>query len=732
MALGTAVVVAALISAWALPQAHSAANQRVIARSSLSPTDGSRLPTFQIEEIADSVGLRPLTRVLLAAPDGRRPQPSWTPPGCPTWPTAGQTCVSPALDRLLHERPALVARLKPGGNPAVIRAAGLQQPGELLIYQGVPAGQFAGAPAVGWGPLDGSGGDGISGTTVLIEMLALVGLPGLLFLTVSSRLSSATRLRRMRALRLLGLSRRQQVFIAAFEGRLAGLVGGLLGALAWNAVQSRIGRSGLAGIRWFAGDARLPIWAVAAIPVVSGLVVGRFCRAGAVRAADAPTQRVNHRAASLWRVLPFWLGIMTLAGYLIIHAVKPVIGGAAVIWLSGGGLAVIGLTVALRPLVELAAGALAAETDRSLSLRLGARRLQADSAGALRVLLGLVLVVLTGCIATGILRDVHLSTGPQSSSAVLTVDGSVMTVESDRDAVIGLPATAVFGQFQAEPSVSRSHIGQSYDPLTSGVGISYLTCEQLKIVQPTKSPCRDGQIYRVMDPVNDSGPLPVGQTVRVPAAHGTTTIAIPSATVTFVEFSNAAIGLDSLLVTSPRPVAGWPAETTFTALTPATDSAVSAFQDGLARIDPTAHADLSGADPTALAVYELHSGAIRFGAGCGFVLALIAFLVAVSDRARERRRGIAALRALGLPRATIRRAQLVELLVPAGVGLAGAFVIGCLIGFTYLDVSNLQRGWYWPLPGVGLALAGISLVAVASAGLLLSRRPPQPAELRRE
>jgi hypothetical protein len=739
MSLGTAVLVTALLGGWAVSHALGQAAHREAQRQPAYSLDTTS--TFLLRQIPDSVGTRPLTRIVVALPPGSRAgrvNPAWAPPGCSTLPSAGASCLSPALARLAAHRPLLAQRLGIADLRAaeVMTNAGVRDPSELVIYQGVPARQLpAAAHAAGWGAGVRRVEGGVSASTALLEMALLVGIPAFLLLGVCARLSSATRVRRTRALVVLGLSRRELGFVAALEGRIGGLLGALIALLCYRVGQPALANCGMAGFRWFAADCRLAGWAALMILVIVPLVVGRFCRTGAVRISGAPTRRVNVGPASLWRLAPLWLAIMTLSGYLILRSERRFASAGAVVVVVAGGIAAAGLVLAVRPLAELGAAAVARRT-RFLPVRLGARRIEAEATSTVRVLTAVVVLVLTACIGSAVLRDASLAAGPRSATELLSVSAADLPTAGDRQAVLDIASIASAASVRT-PLLLKPGQPVSTDPgaadIELGVPITFASCTDLRRLEPTlASDCVDGWVYRTArtDPSLFPNDLPIGQRVTVPTATAPLSLAIPREVLRFGDLGSGLVDTNALVVTKALD-GGWPASATLVAETRADDSAISAFQDALARISTSAHADLQGQNLDALAEYRVHSGLLRFGVGLGFSLGVVAFLVAVVDRLRERRRAVALLLAVGAGRSTIRSAQAIELVGPALVGLSAAAVIGFLIGSTYLATGNLQHGIYWPMLGAGAVLAGIGTAAVGLAGLL-ARFRINPSDLRSE
>ncbi|HSY14637.1 MAG TPA: FtsX-like permease family protein [Jatrophihabitantaceae bacterium] len=730
MAIGVAMVVTCGLTAWSVQHAVGKTTERIASRQP-DVIQAAGVTGFRVQVVADFIGTTPLTRVLVALPAGASPAQDWAPPGCAAFPSAGQSCVSPALAARVSSQPGLAARLHPG-TAMTINAAGLATPDELLIYQDVPVAALTDATtADGW-----SGGGiappaAVSATVVLVELSLLVLLPAVIFLSVAARLSAATRARRMRSLRIIGMAPRQLAFVAAAEGRLAGFAGAGLGIGLYEALRAPLAGSGLAGFRWFTSDTHLGAWTISAIVAAAAAATGALCRQGATKATATP--RAAARPASGWRIVPLWIGVLTLCGYIALHAVRPRLGGGTVAVVGGGALAALGLLLALRPLTEMIAGALAARARRP-AIILGARRLRFEASSALRVLTALIVLMFSACIGDGALRDADLAAGPRQALTTVDVPASDVGSGAARDEVARLASAATAGGVTSTPTELA---GQplSADPgmaaIQLGVPIVYASCDSITRFQAVAvAGCHDGRSYRVQGAGVFPTQLPAGTTLTVPTATGEAPVTIPEPTLD-VPGLGGLLTPDSILVTGPL-AGGWPAEAAFSFLLPATDAALTRFQDNLATISPTAHAGLQALDPALLQAYGVHRQIILTGVTLGVVLASGAFILAVADRARERRRNVAALVAIGVPRRTIRAAQLVQLLVPACIALTAAAVIGCLIAEAYLSAGGLQHGLYLGTGRTAATLIVIGLTLAASSGLIIGRSRLRPADLRSE
>ena len=727
MAVGVGTAVTGVLVALAIPQALGARADRVAARHPHVVFDQAST-RFRVREIDDLLGATPLHRVLLATASGNRAPP---PPGCTRFPAPGTACASPELARRLDLHPGLARRFDDRITQRV-DPRGLAGPGELVLYQGVERRSLVDAsPAVGWQPLDTDGADGsATPTSALAELGLLVVMPAVLFLTVCARLSATVRARRVHALRLVGLDRRSLGFVAAFDGRVAGLIGGLIGLAAYAVAVPRLARSGrLGGLTWFREDTSIGLVGAAVVLVGAAVLTGWLCRVAGGGMVDRPAARGPVRPAGLWRIVPVWSASIGLAGLLVVHRSSDGAGVAVVPVLALAVVAAGGLVLAVRPLAERVAGHAAARAER-LVVRLGCRRVQWDAAGAVRVLTATLLLVLTAGIGSAVLRDASLAAGPRSAHELVTVDAGRAASPSQREDLAHVPSIARMATLATRPvphpPPSTSSTG-AFD-LRQGVPVVFASCRDLrKLGEPGLRSCHDGRAYRVDLPGGRdlATQLPPGLVVRLSRAsgRGTAALTIPRATFPVASFDGGLLPSDSILVTRPPDPDLLSPRTTFQYLVPGSDDGLTRFEDRVARVAPLAQVQLATANLEAIATYRIHGAVVGLGISIGAVLGVVAMVVAAVDRALERRRNVAALTALGLTRWELVRVQAVQLLLPAGIGLALAVGVAHLVGTAYLSAGGLQRGWY-PASLVAAAEAAAAALAGlgASAAVVAGRR----------
>jgi len=734
LVLGVAAAVSVSLTARAVPNGLDASHARADARAIHAAAPGAPAHfRFRVLD-DDSYDGRPWTRVLLA----RGSTATHPPPGLTALPAPGQIIVSPAIASAARHDPGLRQRL---GGPitSTIGDAGLEGPDDQYSYIGVTEAQLGSEFDDG----AGFGGQASLQTApkkaIVFELLLLVGLPALLFLSTCARLSAATRARRLAALRILGFSRREIIAVSAWEAGLGAVLGAVLGALLYAAINTLLPGSGLVGTTWFTHDTQLSLTGLLVIMVAVALLAIRLAAAGMRRVLSGTVQTRRDAvdgSSSWWRVLPLVMGLSVLVAFLVRTIGKhgfSASGQKATV--LGTVLATIGVVVALRPLVASAASQLARRAT-SLSTRLGARRLQYEPSSVIRVVTGLVALVLVAAVGTGVLRDATLAASPAGKRLVLRIDAAEVPA-ADR-----FQAATLSGRH----AVAALHTHRDPPPDTApatpaarlavfGVDVLYASCSDLRDMLAQSLPsCRPDTAYRLQDPEQpDAAPTAGFAAVLDTDAGKQLPVTTPAAVLAVAHLTQSPIPNDGMVITTTTaPEGGWPASTYFFYSVGHDQTAVSKLQNDLARTAPLAHVVVSGGSLQDLESYTLLKRTLLLGAALGFLLALLSFAVAAADRAVERRAAIATLVVVGTPVRTLRTAQQVQLLVPLVMGLSLAALVGSISAAGYLRAGGLQQGWY---PGSTLAALALAAVGVAaglvSASVVVGRRP-RTEFLRRE
>ena len=716
MSSGVAAIMIAALTAWSVPHGGSAAEARLERRAPRLVYRATR-STFLVSTADDAIGLRPLHRVDVAGPrHGQAPAP----PGCRQLPAPGSMCASPALIAMARSEPDVGDRLH-GAIRDVIAPEGLTGPDELLVYVGHRRTELETAsPAAAWGTKLSSA---VATTRRLtsIELAVLVLVPAALFLAVSARLSSAERARRSGQLHLLGVDARDIERVAGTDAWLAGLLGGAVGVVAHAWLVPLVAHARwVTGERTFPADGRPSVVSASVLVVVLAWTVARIARAGTGRSLRRSTTRVPVMA-SMWRVVPVWLSSLLLVGYLVDAAGSARHAQGAIVVLVAAFVAIAGTVFALRPLVERVAARIANRTNR-MAVRLGCRRVVWDASSAVRVLSASVALVLVASVGTGVLRDADLVRGPSLPAQPLSIVVPEGSSQATRDRIASLPSLSVLARVRSVPqgvpgAALSSDLGAAQ--LQIGVSVTYGSCRTLStLLHGPHSRCDPGVAYRLTQLGGGSyeTTLPVGAKLQLDADERAMAVRVPAATMVAKDLSSTPFGPNEIFVADMSPAHGWPSGTTFEIRVRNSDRVIRDAQRRLAAIDPQAHADLSDVNLPAIAAYRANRGAITLGLIAGGTLSILSLWIAALDRAFERRSNVAALAVVGIRRGELRWSQLVQLLVPAAIGLGLAAVVGSIVGSAYLVAGGLQRGWYPPVVVVSVvaAFAGTVLACVTA------------------
>ncbi|MEV6357641.1 FtsX-like permease family protein [Streptomyces hydrogenans] len=726
MAAGAGIGVACLAAVLTIPTILGAHDARTAARDP-RPAEHS---SFVYQELLDPYGSRPLQRVFLARTGpGTAPHP----PGLTTLPGPGEAVVSPALHQLLKEHPD-TAGLVPGRVTGLVAPEGLGGPDDLYAYIGTTPDRLS-EPL----PLDRFGsktaGEVIDPDTLNILRFTLgciVLLPLAVFLSVCARLSGESRARRLAALRLVGLSIKDTVRVNAAESVAAAGLGAVLGLVGYLGVNEIMARVGLPGLHWYPADGR-PEWSTVAVCLVGcpalAWAVGLF---SARRAALSPisvrrtSDRRPPRKAGTLLLVP---GMGVILGYCSMSALgrDPSGGSASSLLVPGAVLLTgVGLVFGLPPITAWLARRLAGVT-KSLTVTLAMRRTEVDPGSSLRVVTGLVLLVFGASLTQGVLIELD-----QVSRRTAPL----------QEYVIGLDDLTAAQQRQVKqlPDVRAHFVSyDSWSPPGDAYGESTElvvgTCEQLAATVISMRGCVDGRIMRLRDEdtpyTEDAQP---GDRFPFALNDGrTVSLTVPEAQVVMRAHQPSVLRSGALFVPPSLVPAGLASRAATLTLVSGSDAGtVRTMLDGVGAVVPTAAVEPVGIVVQALAQLTVIRGLLVVGMVLGLVVGVAAFVVSVADRGLERRGQVAALGLLGARAGTLRGVQVVQVVVPLGVGLGGAVVAGWLAEASYLITGGGAVHWDWAgLPVlVGSAVGVLVVAGVASVPMV--RRHVDPEHIRRD
>ncbi|MFF1518837.1 FtsX-like permease family protein [Streptomyces sp. NPDC058305] len=736
MAAGGSLGVCCLALVLTIPAILDAHDGRAAARE---PTTSSRSPSARsslVLERSDPHGSKAFTRVFVARGTGA----SAVPPGLRELPRPGEVFVSPRVKALLREEPALKGLL-PGREGGVIGAAGLTGPDELYAYVGTTRAQLGGTGRVltgfgyGYAPIPAV--DPSTLTILRFALATIVLLPLGVFLSVCARLSAASRTRRLAALRLLGLSVRGTQRVNAAETVIASLLGAVLGLAEYVVLNQVMSRTGLPELRWYPGDGALSPTTVGICLIGCPALAWFVGRASARSAATNPLavrRTALPKAPSRWGGLLLVSGLGIVTGYcatgLTTHPASSD-GPAALLVPAGVLLTGAGLVLTL-PLLSYTLARKVAGATQSLTLNLAMRRNEVEPGSTMRVVTGLVLLVYAASLAQGILIEENQVTRPDSPAQDYSIALSGLTSRQQRDLadVPGVRAHAL----TMDSWVSLKG-GSRVEPQVTAL---VATCAQLREFVAHSEGCVDGRVLRLVDPNSAADPgVHPGATfpfrIRKDGERATLSVALPSDRVVYGAYDPSAVGGAAVLVPpSVLPATARPASARYVLTGSSDPDAVRRVLDGIGAVAPTADVDPIGVNIDGLQQIGVIETLLGLGMVMGLVIGVAAFLVAVTDRAVERRAHVTALTLIGARARTLRAVQCAQVVLPLAIGLALALVAGRLAESSYLVTGGGEI--FWDAAGLPLlGIAALGVVGVAAVGTLpLVGRDINPELIRRD
>lgn len=406
IAAGPAIGVAAVLLALGYVNANSVLDRKEasVRPDAIMAGDEPRGGTLMWNKTGVFHG-EPFTTSIVAR-DGAGP----TPPGLEQFPAPGEALLSPALAAELDGPDAehLIGQLRarPVGEIAEV---GLARPSDRIAYVGLDASareRAAYGLAVQPNRFDdfaGESSDSIGVRVVLVLVTLAVGVPVVLLVLATTRLSAASRAARIASLSLAGASRADVRLILATEATLAAVVGSVIGVGLAHVGRSLLFLSPGFSDRWYLSAYS---WSpAAALAVVAGTigVVAVASLWGLRRITDGAVLMARSPAASRPRtawVLVLALGLIGLIAAGIAGgalAARPVL---ALLVLGGSMLLVLVGTAGVSQWLVVRLGEAVARRGPTPSLQLASRRLASSPTTMLRVCS--VIAVFTGVCIVGV------------------------------------------------------------------------------------------------------------------------------------------------------------------------------------------------------------------------------------------------------------------------------------------------------------------------------------------
>lgn len=706
LALGVAAAIAVALTALAVSAGLSDREHRAQQREPVhaSESDADLLNVTLRHEVYRG---QPWRRMLV----GNVTAQSARPPGVTELPGPGESVVSPSLyaarsDPLIH--------LRLGKIIGVLGADGLLSPTDLVSYTGKPLSAPFGS-VLTWGTSARVASDVPGRVVVQLELLLLVGLPLLLFVRVASRLSASTRANRERALDLVGVPRSITARAVALESAVTAAVGATLGVGVFAAVNSALA-GGALGFTWFPSATTPGVPRVVTCGLIAATAAAWLAARATTQAAAQPRRPKIARRAGLLRCLPLAIGLPLLVFSVPLLQARAA-DEAVYLTLLGVGLSALGVVVAVRPLA-LALGRRALARFPGTAVRLAVRRLQFEPDATGTIVVAVVSLILLAGVAQAAIHDMQVVSGFSQHRVDVDVRGASLTADQRSRMAQVAHGTALRGELATTPDpVLRNRV----------VAVHRMPCSGLVEAFGPLPDCRDGRAYRLRDTEAKAfGALSAGQPLD---GLGRPAV-IPSDELLVPRLTGRWFTSESIVMTGMDPTYPWSENSFFSFRVSAAEA--ERLEARLLSLAPTGDVEVQGRDVELLTQARLQRGAVQLGLILGLSLGLLGLVVAAIDRVLERRRAVAALVVVGVPLATLRRAQALLLLIPLVAGAVPAVFVSAVSAHRYLVMGGAVDGYYvtpllWAL---GMAVAA-SLAAIAT-GLVVAGQNPTGPDLRRE
>lgn len=746
-ALAIAFAVAFLLAALGALPAKDRVSDRLVGRETVwnTTTDAAHPPPGPVDLFANPVTTWWRGQVIdirfVAGLHG-----GIAPPGVTELPAPGEMVVSPALRSVLRgpHRGELARRL-PWKQTATIGRKGLAGPRELYAYVGVKPDQLRDKPMVVTGF-----GRAIKHppTPPEIRAAALLGglgllLPVLVFVATATRLSSASRDRRLAALRLVGATPKQVRQVVAGEGLVFGVLGVVVGLLVFLSL-----RPVAASLVPLAGG----VYAEDLLPtpgVLAAVLVG--VPALSVLAALVSMRKVvtsplgvrraaNVKGAGWVRLLPLGLGIGVLA--LMAERSTRHDRMQTALLLVGGGLCLVGLAVAASA-VSRAAGVLLERAGKGLGASLAGRRINADPSASARVVTGTVLVVFVAAWLLAFLPALQANSAASRQGSSSELGRSTLQVRGlELDSALVASLRKVTG-VRAVLQVSTVALADGAAGPSESVAVA--SCQDLAAFAHRAIGCTGASAYRIAGDYPGAvarSELPRGVRLDIRRGYDESVagqVVLPATLppLEFGPFAEAA-GLDySVLLVEPGllPAAARPRAVTLAVSTDGTRDAAEAARAALPLEVAYQAVTLQEMSNGQNRVYLAYLRAARLGIVLALLVGAASLAVTTADSVQERRRSTAALVALGTPLRLLRRAVLLQMSAPLIANVLVALAAAAAASALYLSTFATPESAV-PLPwiGWGLTAAGSVLVVLLAtcATLPLINAAGRPEALRTE
>lgn len=693
------------------------------------------------------------------------------PPGLTRLPGPNEVVLSPALaDLLAAPAGALLRPRFPERVIGTIGTAGLNQPSDLAFYAGAGAAlqQTSSVQKLyGFGaPLPSRPLDPLLLALIVVGVAVLL-VPIVIFVGVSSRIAGAQRDRRLAALRLVGAGAWQTRRIAAAESLVGAATGLVLGVMLFLMAKQAAGSVEVLNYSVFPQDIT-PSWGLVVLVLLLVPVIALGSSLLALRRTVIEPLGVVRESRPVRRRLWWRLGLLVLGAALMFLLPKHGGGNTWVLMLAAGACALlIGVPAMLPWLLERAVGLFHGGRP---SWQLAVRRLQLDSGTPARVVGGVAVVVAGAIALQTVMVAAYSRYYPDSSGQVRIASGQTLgrvdvtstsvdifdQVTATLRGTPGVRSVAPFQSIDAQPPIPPG--GLSYTDNSgriysySGLNIQPLTLASCPVIEQwfgIKN-CADGQVFSTGSHTSP-GSLVGGETVPLvswtdvggrnrPTTRQVGTWTVPT-TITPLPVNSqiGTVGISDMLVTPGAFHHAAPSDqlsARYDVLVSEADAnEMEYLRNALApytwqvQAFPLYSIPVWNANQQTLATIR---GSLLVGSLFTLLLAGASLLVLGLEQIRERRRPLAALAAAGVPRSLLARSLLWQNAVPVVVGVVVASAVGLALAALVLRQTSVPMSIDWLDLGVFAGAAVVLVMLVTGLTLPALRGATRLAALRNE
>jgi putative ABC transport system permease protein len=558
--------------------------------------------------------------------------------------------------------------------------------------------------------------------------IAAITVPLAVLVVTVARLSAALRDRRLAGLRLIGMTPVQTRVVAAVESGAGAVVGTLLGYAAFWLARPELAGISVAGLHWRAGfTPQLPdqLAALLLTPCIAAAAAALPLQVRADQALAA-ARLADRRPPRAWRFAPVLLGV---AVCICVTRREPRSWFHSFDdswpWVFAGDILLgVGILIVVPIFVRAVAGLLE-RFGHGPATRIAVRRLQAQPAGVARLVSVLLLGLFLATGARFVVADWEtLPQGDAATDAIhrRQIEGLVTSpakADALRDQAAAVPGVTAAVELPLLKSKGR-------------VRAVVASCADLARLQVQVTDCQEHQAY-LLDAEQSGLPTSWSATGRADAPIlARSAEQLPVLRSSGSRHSSLMPPLDQASVLlPPSAVPQLPADATVEVVV--TSGPGRDLDDRLAAAGVVART-------TEVPDFDAYDLAARLRvlvwtiAGIILALGLLTFGVASIDRVVQRRKQMTALRLLGVPAATVRRAQWIEAGVPIAGGTVLAIGLGALGGATFLlwaeDGDRVLLPWHQV--GVFALVATAGAAVVAGLTVIASNPRIRPEEIRAE